>query len=334
MNILITGGLGFIGTNLIPKLLESGITNISVLDNESHGVYLPAVHNYVTFYRCDIRNRDEVFRIFKDEKPDIVFHFAGLVSIYDCHSNPPEAISNNIMGTINIFDACVRYGIKKCIFSESSAVYESCPLPRTGYEETQSDPVTLYAVTKASAALIAKSYSQTRNFKYTALRYFNVAGPLQDYKRTIPPLFAGVALRFMGNKNPIIFGDGHRRRDFIHVDDVNNFHMICLYDNRTNNETYNVGLGKSTSLFEIIDIIRTYMGSNNTDIEYKEEINGEAFEIFANIEKAKSLGWKPEKTINDAIVDTIEFLKNEEKTGSVKPDQFMDNLDLSTIKIG
>jgi UDP-glucose 4-epimerase len=332
--ILITGGAGFIGTNLINDLLNRGYdaSNIAFLDNYAHGSFLEGVHDKVTEYKVDIRDRTELKNVFEQFKPDTVYHFAGLVSIYDCDKGPIKCFDNNVMGSINVFDLCVEYN-SRIIFSETSAVYENCEgLP---YNESQSDPTTVYSTSKACVALIAESYSRTRNLKYTALRYFNVAGPLQDYARTVPPLFAGVAVRIMGKHQPIIFGDGNRRRDFIHVDDVNAFHLLCLEDDRTENQTYNLGTGKSTSLFEIIDIAADIL---KPDLEVSHlafpEINGEAFEIVADISKAKSLGWEPKKSIKEAIEDTIIFLKDEIVKGNVNPNTFMEDLNPEDVKIG
>jgi UDP-glucose 4-epimerase len=330
--ILITGGCGFIGTNLIPSLIDK--YKVVVMDNLSHGTYLPEVHDRTTFIESDICNKDTVDFIFSKYKPTYVFHFAGLVSIYDCNKDPSFAAKSNIMGSINIFDACVKYNVDKVIFSETSAVYENCALPEHGYAEDQSDPTTVYATTKAAVALLAESYARTKGLKYTALRYFNVAGPLQDYKRTVPPLFAGVALRLMGNKNPIVFGDGNRRRDFIHVDDVNRFHLQCITDTQTDNQTFNLGTGKSHSIYEIIRIVADYLNVDNYDITHMPEINGEAFMIYADISKAKSIGWEPNKTIVEAIHDTITFLKKEIEAGNIDTSAYMENIDIEEVTIG
>lgn len=331
--ILITGGTGFVATNLLPMLHEHDVV---LVDNLSSSVYVPEFHQKpnVSFYESDIRAPDTMNDIFLREKPDVVFHFGGLVSIYDCHKDQLSAAMNNIIGTINIFNAALNSGCTRVIFSESSAVYENCPLPETGFTELQSDPTTFYSTTKACCALIAESYARTRGLKYTALRYFNIAGPIQDYKRTVPPLFAGVALRLLGGNNPIIFGDGNRRRDFIHVDDVNAFHLQCLTDERTINETFNLGLGDSKSLFEISEIIHAYLNIETPlNFDMKEEINGEAFEIYADNSKAKSIGWTPTKTINDAIYDTVDYLKKEIEKGNVQVQSFMKDLDTSKVKI-
>lgn len=331
MKIVITGGTGFVGTNLLPLLSEH---NVVLIDNLNQSVYVPEFHSKAKFYLADIKDADIMNKIFQAEKPDVVFHFAGLVSIYDCHKNPVSTAENNIIGSINVFDAALNSGCNRVIFSETSAVYENCELPEKGYNESQSNPTTMYSTSKAAVALIAESYARTRGLKYTALRYFNIAGPIQDYKRTVPPLFAGVALRLLGGNNPIIFGDGTRRRDFIHVDDVNKFHIQCLTDERTINQTFNLGTGQHSSLFEIAEIIHNYLNiKEELKYDFLPEINGEAHTIFADISKAKSLDWMPTKTIEDEIYDTLDYLKIEIQKGNVKPSEFMKNLDTSKIKI-
>ena len=334
--ILITGGTGFVSTNLLPLLLAEK-HEVVLVDNLSQSVYVPEFHEDAKFYQADIRNVEHLESIFDLEQPDVVFHFGGLVSIYDCHNDPVSAATNNIVGSINVFNASLKVDCKRVIFSESSAVYENVELPEGGYVEGTSDPTTFYAASKAAVALIADSYARTRGLKYTALRYFNIAGPIQDYKRTVPPLFAGFALRLLGGNNPIVFGDGTRRRDFIHVDDVNRFHLQCLTDDRTVNETFNLGMASSHSLYEIGTIIFEYLRDEVTldylEYDQMDEINGEAHTIFANIEKAKAIGWVPEKTIQDAIFDTIDYLKKEIESGNVNPSDFMKDLDTSKVKI-
>ncbi len=332
MKVLITGGCGFIGTNLIPYLSDHDVV---IVDNLSQSVYVDKFHGHCEFYNADIRDEAKMRQIFLETKPDIVFHFAGLVSIYDCHRNPHSATTNNIVGSVNVFNAAIEFmDIPRVIFSESSAVYENCELLNSGFGEWQSDPTTFYSTSKACVALIAESLARTRGLKYTALRYFNVAGPIQDYKRTVPPLFAGVALRLLGGNNPIIFGDGNRARDFIHVDDVNAFHLQCMKDWRTIGETFNLGLSRSISLFQVSHIIHEYLECEG-DLEFDilPEIAGEADDIFANTIKAREIGWTPEKTVNDAIYDTIDYLKKEIELGNVDPKTFMNDIDTDSVKI-
>jgi UDP-glucose 4-epimerase len=332
--ILVTGGAGFVGTNFINDLLNRGHDPgcIAIIDNMEHGTYIPKVHDQIeNFHRVDIRNQ-YVETIIEKFAPDYVYHFAGLVSIYDCHENVYEAVDNNILGSINVMNGCLKANVKRIIFSETSAVYENCKMPKAGFNETQSDPTTIYSTTKACLALLAESYSRTKGLNYTALRYFNVAGPLQDYERTIPPVFAGFILRIMGERNPIVFGDYMKARDYIDVSDVNAFHILCMENEDTANQTFNLGTGKMTNLMDLKDMIADIMGVK-TEFDHYDAIAGEALNSYGDISKAKSMGWEPKKDITDTIKETIVYLENEVSEGNINPFTFMEDLEIEKVKI-
>ena len=333
--ILITGGAGFVGTNFINDLLNRGHNPecIAVIDNMSHGTFLERVHGKLThFYKEDIRNQ-YVENIIEEFKPEYVYHFAGLVSIYDCNEDPYEAVDNNILGSINVMNGCVKAGVKRIIFSETSAVYENCEMPEAGFNETQSDPTTVYSTTKACLALLAESYQRTKGLNYTALRYFNVAGPLQDYNRTIPPVFAGFILRIKGGHNPIVFGDYMKARDYIDVSDVNAFHILCMENENTANQTFNLGTGKMTNLMDLKNMIGEIMGVGEVPFDHYDPIAGEALNIRGDVSKAKSMGWEPKKDIRDTIKETIVYLENEIAEGTIDPLTFMEDLEIEKVKI-
>lgn len=330
MKILITGSCGFIGSNFIASLLnDDRIEEIRGIDNLSHGARLPGIHNHekVNQFIIDVRDKN-IECLFKDI--DYVFHFAGLVSIYDCDKDPYDAMDNNVMGTINVLNACIKYGITKIISPETSAVYEDCG--EGPYNESQINPTTIYATSKAMAGMLFKSYQKTRHLDYTLLRFFNVYGELQDWKRIVPPASAGFGIRLLQGKKPIIFGNAERRRDFIHVFDVIDFLNICLYDKRTDNETYNIGTGTSTSLIEMMNQIANILEVPYEGYIQMPEINGEAFEIFADITKAKSLGWQPKITFKEGHENLIKYLKKLYNQNTF-PENFMDNVDVNKIKI-
>ena len=229
-------------------------------------------------------------------------------------------------------NGCVKANVKRIIFSETSAVYENCDMPSAGFNETQSDPTTIYSTTKACLALLAESYSRTKGLNYTALRYFNVAGPLQDYERTIPPVFAGFILRIMGRRNPIVFGDYMKARDYIDVSDVNAFHILCMENEDTANQTFNLGTGKMTNLMDLKNMIADEIGVK-VDFDHYDAIAGEALNSYGDISKAKSMGWEPKKDITDTIKETIVYLENEVREDNIDPFTFMEDLEIEKVKI-
>ena len=333
--ILITGACGFVGTNFIKSLITNSKENYYIIgiDNLSHGTFIPKIHAHngkrvkVKTYKTDIRNAN-IDRHFEDV--DYVFHFAGLVSIYDCDKNHYDALDNNILRSVNVLDSCVRHKVKKIIVMETSAVYEDCGEPP--YNETQSNPRTMYATSKAMLASLVKSYKKLYNLDYTLLRPFNIYGEFQDWKRTVPPASAGFAIRIMQNKRPIVFGDIERKRDFIHVDDIIKFLNICLTSEQTRNQTFNLGTGVSHSLREMILLIHDILGTDYTGYIQQDEINGEAFDIHANIDKALSIGWKPDISFRFGHEKLIFYLKDLFNAGTF-PKDFMDNLNIEQLKI-
>jgi UDP-glucose 4-epimerase len=230
-------------------------------------------------------------------------------------------------------NGCVKAGVKRIIFSETSAVYENCEMGKNGFNETQSDPTSVYSTTKACIALLVESYRRTKGLNYTALRYFNIAGPLQDYARTVPPVFAGFILRIMGGNNPILFGDSAKARDYINVADVNAFHILCMENEDTANQTFNLGTGEMTNLLDLKNMIGDIMGVGEIPFDLYDPIAGEAVYSYGDISKAKTMGWEPTKSITDTINETIKYLEQEVKEGIIDPSTFMEDLEIEKVKI-
>lgn len=309
-NILITGVAGFIGSNLANKLSEIDGYHIIGIDNLSYGV-IEQVPKNVEFYKKDIRSKD-IYPLFKNI--DYVFHFAAKNCINDCQIDPLETIDNNIYGTINVFEASKQNNIKKIIYAESSALYEnSNTYPTPEYDV---NPKSFYAISKYSSKLFADGYHDFFKTKSTALRYFNVYGPRQDYRRSIPPLFSSFIIKLLKNEQPIIYGNGEKRRDFIHIDDINDFHILCMTDNITDNETFNLGYGKNYSVNDIYNIISKELNTNIKPL-YLKDLPGESFQNLADITKSKKLGWNPKIEIKNGLKSSIEFIKNEIKKGNI-----------------
>lgn len=309
-NVLITGVAGFIGSNLADRLVNDKNYRVIGIDNLAYGVK-EQIPEGVEFHKLDIRSKD-IYEVFKGI--DYVYHFAAKNSIVDCQNDPLETSDINITGTINVFEASRRANVKKVIYAESSALYEGSDVIPT--PETEVKPQSFYAISKVAGMLFAEGYKRFFNVNSTALRYFCVYGPRQDYRRTVPPVFSAFIIKLLKGEQPIIYGTGDKRRDFIYVDDINDFHIQCMSDNRTDGKVFNLGSGENFSVKEIYEMISKLLGSDIKPI-YKNDLPGEAFQNLADITEAKNLGWSPKISLKDGLNRSIDFIKSEMAKGKI-----------------
>jgi len=315
--ILITGVAGFVGSNLAKRLLD-GKRKAEVddqfevigIDNLSYGIR-ENVPDGVKFNKLDIRSKD-IYPLFKGV--DYVFHLAAKNCIADCQLNPVETAEINIAGTVNVFEASRRAKVKKVIYAESSALYEGTNLFPT--PEFEIKPESFYAVSKLASMHFAKAYKTYFGLDYTALRYFCVYGPAQDYRRTIPPVISAFIIKLLKDEKPTIYGTGKKRRDFVYIDDINNFHMKCINNIRTNNKTFNLGFGKNYSVIEVYGIVSKLLGKKIRPI-FKPNLPGEAEITLADISEAGKAGWKPKIDIRTGLLEAIEYIKSEMEAGRI-----------------
>lgn len=309
--VLITGVAGFIGSNLADRLLKEKQFEIIGIDNLTYGVR-EQIPEGVKFHQEDIRSAD-IYKLFKGV--DYVFHFAAKNCISDCQIAPLETTDINVTGTVNVFEACLKANVKKIIYAESSALYEGSKVLPT--PETEVAPHSFYAVSKYSSMIFAQAYERFYGLKSTALRYFCVYGPKQDYRRTIPPVFSAFIIKLLKGEKPIIYGTGEKRRDFIYVDDINDFHIQCMKDDRTTGNVYNLGSGINYSVKEIYQMIAGLLESKIKP-EIKSDLPGEAFANLADITQAKALGWLPKTDLKTGLSASIDFIRNELKKGHIQ----------------
>jgi len=212
MKVLVTGVAGFIGSNLVSRLLQHGYVVIG-LDNLSYGLK-ENVPKPVEFHPLDIRDKT-IYPLFEDVHT--VFHLAAKNCIADCQADPVDTADINVRGTVNVFEAAKRANVRKLIYAESSALYEGA----TSYPTRERDeaPESFYAVSKMASKYFAEAYHHFAQMKFTGLRYFCVYGPAQDYRRTIPPVMSAFIIKLLKKEPPIIYGTGEKRRDFVYVDD-------------------------------------------------------------------------------------------------------------------
>jgi len=306
-SVLVTGVAGFIGSNLAERLLREGYRVVG-LDNLAYGI-CEQIPSSVEFHKADVRSAD-IYSLF--DKVDIVFHLAAKNCIADCQNDPVETADINVTGTANVFEAARRAKIKKLIYAESSSIYEGSKLLPTPEEDER--PETFYAASKMATKFFAEAYARWYGLKWTALRYFCVYGPRQDYRRTIPPVFSAFIIKLLKNEPPVIYGSGKKRRDFIHVNDVNDFHLLSLRDERTTGQVFNLGSGENYSVNEIFQIVRGLLDSK-LEPNYKPDLPGEALTTLANIDKAKKLGWSPRVGLKEGLRSSIDFIKSEVAAG-------------------
>ncbi len=304
-NILITGGAGFIGSNLVEALLQdSRVGLVRVLDNLSTGFKdnlepFQGDNNF-EFIEGDIRDFDLCCRAMQDI--NLVSHQAALGSVPRSVEDPITSNAVNVDGTLNIFRAAVESNVQRVAFASSSSVYgDSEELPKV--ESKIGQPLSPYAVTKYVKELYADVFAKNYPFEFIGLRYFNVFGPKQDpngaYAAVIP-LFMKAALN---GKSPFINGDGSYSRDFTYIDNVVQANCLSLFTTNSAaiNQIYNVACGAQTTINQLWLFIKKIAGSD-VEANYRSIRAGDIPHSHANVSKAKQLlGYQPNIDIETGL---------------------------------
>ncbi len=300
--IVVTGIAGFVGSNLAKHLLHKGYS-VTGLDNLSAGT-LENVDRQVEFHEVDIRTPD-IYPLL--EGADAVFHLAAKTSLIDCLAKPLEAASINVEGTLNVLEAARKAKVRKFVYADTSAEYEGIDeFPTT---EERIRPIGVYAASKHGGATFCESYRELYGINATIVRYFNVYGPAQDWRRVVPPVMSSFIIRMLQGERPVIYGTGEKRRDFVYVDDVNDLHLVILEDERAEGKIFNVGSGVNFSVNQVFELTEELLRTGLRPI-YKPDLPGEAQITLADISAAKRLDWKPRVDIRDGLNRTIEYLRS------------------------
>lgn len=305
-NILITGGLGFIGSHITNKLIDDN--NITIIDNLSTGKldYLDNPnHENLTLIKKDLNSTDLTTHL-KDI--DYVFHLAAMISVPLSVENPVACHMENVTATVNLLDACVKNDIEKIVFSSSSAVYgENANMPLKESELPM--PASPYAASKANCELYLKSFHESYGLNYTALRYFNVFGPKQDKNSPYAAVIPNFINAILEDKQPVIYGDGEQTRDFVYVGDVARANInACKSDF---NGIVNVASGKRITINELYSIVKKTL---NTEIEakYLPERLGDIKHSQADISSMKNINLEiSTENFEKQLIETINWFKSE-----------------------
>jgi UDP-glucose 4-epimerase len=274
------------------------------VDNLAYGVR-EQIPSGCLFHPLDIRAPEFAHVI---EPGDVIVHLAAKNCLADCLADPLETSSINVTGSVNVFEAARKKNARKVIYAESSAMYEGSKLMPTPEHDVH--PESFYSVSKFAEMVFAHAYERFYGLKTTALRYFNVYGPRQDYRRTIPPVMSAFIMKLARGEAPTIYGTGQKRRDFIHVDDVNAFHELAINDARTDGHVYNLGTGTSHSVRDIYDIIARVL-EKKVEPVIKPDLPGEALETLADCSAARALGWAPKVGLEEGLRGMVRYLSEQ-----------------------
>ncbi|CEG11972.1 putative UDP-glucose 4-epimerase [groundwater metagenome] len=289
--ILVTGGAGFIGSNLVDELLKQGY-EVKVLDNLTTGrmenLSNAAKNNKFKFYKGDLRDFDK--EILKDV--EIIFHLAAQIDVRKSVENPIYDMDINIRGSINLIQQAINSNVEKIIYSSSGGAIYGEPTVLPADENTPIKPISPYGASKFAVESYLNTFGKIYGLKYKVMRYGNVYGRRQD-----PLGEAGVIAIFFGrvsnDKNPIIFGDGEQTRDYVSVDDVVKVNIAAV-DKLKKEQEYNVGTGKETSVNEIVRAMEKIFNKKITPI-YEKERQGEVKRIYLNIKRLQNeINFKPD----------------------------------------
>lgn len=304
---LVTGGAGFIGSNIVDELTGRGET-VRVLDDFSTGREENVRHlaDDVDIIRGDIRDVDTVDRAVRGV--NFVIHQAALASVQRSIDNPAESNDVNIRGTLNLLEASVRHSVNRFVYASSSSVYgDSEVLPKV--ETMQTNPKSPYAVTKLCAELYCRVFSEIHGLPTVSLRYFNVFGPRQDPNSDYSAVIPIFVRRLLEGTPPTIFGDGGQSRDFTYISNVVRANILACEANTTGGKVYNVACGDRYDLNYLYERLRALVGSD-LEVKYGPPRPGDVKHSQADIDAAsRDLDFGVEVEFEDGLERTVQWYR-------------------------
>ena len=321
MNILITGGAGYIGSHVLKALLEKNSDKITVIDNFYSGsrdalVALESVGKF-EFIKCDLADTDLLEEIFSTHKFDAIIHFAAYIEVFESMQNPLKYYLNNTANTANLINLALKFGVKKFIFSSTAATHGE---PENGVvcENSPQNPINPYGNSKLMSEQILKDAAAANSdFKFGILRYFNVAGASldgligQNYPNATHLIKVATQTITGKRANMSIFGrdydtkDGTCIRDYIHIEDLADAHLAVLdYLDDNDSDIFNVGYGHGFSVLEVINMAKKISGVGFEVMDAPRRLGDPAI-LIADSSKLRDLtSWKPKKDSLETIISS------------------------------
>jgi UDP-N-acetylglucosamine 4-epimerase len=317
MKVLVTGGAGFIGSNLCEHLLSQG-HKVRCLDNFATGKsenILPLLANYPSTFELivgDIRRMDDCCKAV--DGMEYVLHEAALGSVPRSIKDPITTNDVNIGGFLNMLVASRDAGIKRFVFAASSSTYgDSKSLPKV--EDVIGKPLSPYAITKYVNELYVDVFAKTYGLEYIGLRYFNVFGRRQDHFGAYAAVIPLFVKKFMAHESPVINGDGEYSRDFTYIDNVIQMNLLAITTTNPNavNQIYNTAFGERTTLNMLVGYLKEFLSEYDSDISNVEVVHGpnrqgDIPHSLACIDKAKTLlNYEPQYSMRDGLREAVRW---------------------------
>ena len=304
MKVLVTGGVGFIGSHVVDRLLQEG-HDVVVVDNLVTGKR-KNVPKAVQFYKLDIEN-PKLERIFRNERPSIVFHLAAQMNVRRSVEDPMFDAQVNVLGTLNVLEQASKHGARKVIFSSSGGAIYGEQLAFPAPESHLTQPLSPYGISKLCGEHYLSYYHRLSGIQVVSLRYANVYGPRQD-----PEGEAGVVAIFiqkmLRGEQAVVNGNGRQTRDFVFVEDVIESNLMAM--GPAVEGVYNVGTGIETSVNDLFRII-----VDLTKVEFK-EVHGpakrgeQARSVIDSTKLHRDLGWEPKVDLREGLRRTVEYFRD------------------------
>jgi UDP-glucose 4-epimerase len=310
-SVLVTGGAGFIGSNIAEALLTQGY-RVVILDDLSTGKMENVLdlkrEDNLRFIKGNILDSGLLRSIMRSEKISLVSHQAAVSSVTRSIADPVETMETNVAGTTNLFQIATQYGVRRIVYASSSSIYGDAPeLPK---RETMSPcPKSPYAMSKVAKEMLGGIFSELYGTSIIGLRYFNVYGrrqdPNSDYAAVIPKFIS----QALNDEQITIEGDGGQTRDFIYIDDVVNANLSALIGKDVCGSVFNIGNGRQTSILELARTIIDLTGSKS-EIDFMPKRAGDIRDSVSDIEHAqKNLGYRRTYNIKKGLAETISWYR-------------------------
>jgi UDP-glucuronate 4-epimerase len=313
-NFLVTGGAGFIGSHLVDRLLATGVTQVTVIDDFNdfydQSIKRDNIREHLkdprySIVEADIRHRYALAEVFKNSNFDCVVHLAARAGVRPSLSEPQLYAETNINGTLNLLELAREYGIKQFVFGSSSSVYGINAKVPFSEEDPIRQPISPYAATKGAGELLCHTYSHLYGLRCVCLRFFTVYGPRQR-----PDLAIHKFAKLISQHKPIpVFGDGTTRRDYTYVDDIIDGVVAAIHYDQSNYEVINLGESRTVELNELISLLEKELDTHAT-IDRQPPQPGDVPQTFADISKARALlGYQPKTQIEEGLHRFVEWFR-------------------------